>query len=755
MIGLVSVDIPKLLIAKGGVASLSNDELVETCLVLLTTKHEYESGLAYLQDVRDRGICFSEFYNLAKNKWSTQSLARLMARVKTNEKLFRFLGEFDEKARVLGFSETSAPRQKGRIFLVLYAYYFDKYSFAEISLSETRSLHSLVKNMHLLFSGERPPVENASVRKDLAGILCFIQECYKSNRTEVPQTLISEIIPAHLIKERGRTLSALKRKNNDSEELSYSFIFASFEGYKKTLLLKNPKDVNASFRALLKYIKEHLQINEIKTIDDFSNLIVSGRTGQSRWLHYLENVVKTQVKSKATYIRDFIVWVMLEYAIDIDDGYEPFLSRLETEKVFRMQNRVGGSKDETPKALFPYRVHQISTEILLDTSYKWAKTLPHLYFENTFGAQVFNPTIINLMALLFTVPIRGIQAQCLDSGEGDPYKYNFKQSIWEQNDGAHTNYWKAKGSSNKQRGFLCRDNTLVSDARKSKDFDKDGKPVVRRAYMYINTNKTADRNVAFSDTSGYVIPWHHSEVISIVQRQWDFINEHHPVSKPSDFRELNPKEIKQILGAEPTDAVKNLIPSRFYLFRCNLNPVKDSWDFPPTKALLVKTWNALMLEIQRRLDEEGADYSVVSAEKFMKFNNNIGGGNSYISYLTIHCTRVTGITRLEESGVPIHIISKFIAGHGNIRTTYRYTKHDRQYVNQQITDAQSKISRNMQISLTSELKKSSIEEAKVMAYIPDIYSTYWEVVKERAWNSNTLGVCPNAGTLCDEALKDN
>lgn len=754
MLGLIRSDVIKFVRDSGGLDYLSNEELIEVCLVSLTTKHEYEDGISYLQVIRDRGICFSEFYNFAKNKWGTRSLVNLTSRSKKSNKLFGFYREVDGKAKNKGYAENSAPRQKSRVFAILYAYYYQKHSFADITLDDVSALHLLVKDKHPLFSGERPFSEYDLVRKDLSGILYFIEEGYEFNGTEIPRTLASEIIPEYLIKSRGRALSQSKRKSDAVQQQYYSFLTKAFFEYKNTLALKSPKMVDAGFKSLLTYTCKHLQIDEVITEDDFRQLIVVGRTGDARWLHYLEKVIKTQVRPKALYIRDFLVWVMLEYGIDIDDGYEPLLSRLETERVLRMQTSKGGGKDETPKALIPYRVHQLATEILLDPDYEWAKTLSYMYFENQSGKEVFNPTIINLMAILFTVPIRGIQAQCLDSGEGDPYKFNVEQSLWEANGGEHANYWKAKGGASQQRGFLCRDKTLISDAKKAKDYDDQGEAVVRRSYMYINTNKTADRSVAFSDNSGYTIPWHNPDVISIAQRQMSFLNEHHPVKKPSNFMEITPKEIKQILGAEPTDAVKKLIPSRFYLFRCNLNPVPESWGFPPTKVSMIKCWNALMIEIQKRLDEEGADYSVVSADKMKKFESNVGGGNSYISYLTIHCTRVTGITRLEEAGVPINVISKFVAGHANIRTTFRYVKHDREYVSEQISEAQAKISQKMQISLSNDLKKSSSEEARAMAYIPDIYSTSWEAVKERSWNSNTLGICPNAGTLCDEGLKD-
>lgn len=756
MLGLVKSDIYKFLRESGGVKRLSDDELIEVCLVMLSTDDMYDDGLAYLQILKSKGICFSSFYNFAKNVWNPKSLVNFTFRAKKNSNISKFTEEFDALAEEAGKAHTSAPRQKGRIFSLLYAYYYDKSKFSDIFLKEVSDLRELVKDKHPLFAGVRPVSEYKLIKKELFGIFCFLEMAYKSNGVVADHNLVTDIIPHYLTPSRGRSRSQSIRKEAGYSDDAYAFLSQSFAEYKNTLILKNPKEADAAFRTLINYIMFQLNIGEIKTLEHFLELIAVGRTGSNRWLHFLEHEVKTRVRSKALTIRDYLLWLMLEHAIDMDDGYEPLLSRLETEKVMRMQVRGTTSGiDETPKALIPYRVHQIAAEILNDETYAWAKSLEYLYFENEFGDKVFNPTLINLFAVLFAIPIRGMQAQCLDSGEGDPYKFNCQKLHWESNDSPNANYWQAKGYSNYQRGFLRRDMNLVNEARKESSVPALGEPVIRSAYMYINTNKTADRNVAFSDNSGYTIPWHNDEIISIVRRQIEFIEKNHKVNKASNFLELDSKDVRQILGADPTEAVKKLIPSRFYLFRCNLNPSAESRNFPPTKALMIKTWNNLMVEIQRQLDEEGADYSVVSPEKKRKFDNNIGGGNSYISYLTIHCTRVTGITRLEEAGLPINIISKFIAGHANLKTTYRYVKHDRAYVNEQINEAQSKISESMKISLTSDLKSSSVEQARTLAFIPDIYSTSWEVIKDRAWNSNTLGICPNAGTLCDEALKSS
>ncbi|TOC20636.1 hypothetical protein CGJ88_25895, partial [Vibrio parahaemolyticus] len=71
--------------------------------------------------------------------------------------------------------------------------------------------------------------------------------------------------------------------------------------------------------------------------------------------------------------------------------------------------------------------------------------------------------------------------------------------------------------------------------------------------MYINTNKTADRSVAFSEVSGYTIPWHHEDALTIYSRQLEFLNKHHPVKSPAAMKDLDRPQT--ILGGKPTAAV--------------------------------------------------------------------------------------------------------------------------------------------------------------------------------------------------------
>ena len=732
---------------------LSNQVLIECFLVADATKvSEDISDILYLE-MMNRNVCFSEFFNFAKFKWSTSYL--IMLSTNESKDVKNFVDKFDSYNTSYG--ENTASRQKGRLVARLYSIFYNRHDFNSISIQDAENLFQLITEKHACFRGDRSDADNDLTRNDLYGVVAFLRTIFDINGKVMPPDYLEVIIPTSLIKSNGVGLSRGKVKSlgRQGQTYTYELLFNIHEVYVDSLLLKTQKGQSSAFYNLIDFVENIIQIESIRTVDELKELLVMGRRGHMRFLHYLENTVKSRVKGKATYIRDMMIWAMNEYDIDPEFGFEPLFDNFEWDRIQRdkvYKNTTSFGRDETPKAVIPMRVHQLAIDILCDPDYKWSRTLEDQYFYNEKNEKIFNPTITNLLALIFQVPIRSIQAQVLDSGEGDEYRYDYTKLCWVKNDSNHARYWRSKNSANPHRGFLKRDMSLVREAEQAGLTNKDGYPIVKQAYMYINTNKTADRNVQYSDISGYTIPWYHVEAIAIYSRQLEFITKYHPIASPSAMSMLSRPQT--ILGGKPTRAVLDIIPERFYLFRCNLNSDSESRDFPPTKQWITKMWNHLMLEIQRRLNEEGADFSVISKDKLDKFNRNIGGGNSYISYLTPHCTRVTGITRLEEHGVPVDIISKLIAGHANVRTTYRYIKHEKRYVNDRISEAQAKINNKLELALTDDLKSSNIEKAQCIAYIPDIYSTSWDNVRERSWNSNRLGICPNAGTLCEEGHEE-
>lgn len=739
------------IIEKTDVKDLDTDSLLECFFVAEATKPSENISNKLYFEIKRRDICFSKFYNFAKFHLSTSY--KMMLSGNTSDSTNAFVKTFNDYND--DYSDKSAPKQKGRIVCKLYSIFYRCYDFKEISIQDAENLYLLIKNKYDYFKGPRNNNHNDLTRNDLYGLAIFLKTIYEFNGHEIPSRFFETIIPNCLIKYRGINIARKKLKvkslKRQEECNDYNFIIDIYNTYINTLMLKTQSEQKSALYILINYITTILKIDKIKDKVNLKDLLIKGRVGDSRFLKYLENNTKYNIRGKAIFLRDMMVWAMNEYNLKTEDGFEPLFSDYEWDRIQR--NKIHkeyctSKKDETPKAVIPMRVHQLAREILCDPDYKWSRTLEDQYFINEKNENIFNPTLTNLLALIFLLPIRTIQAQVLDSGEGDQYTYDFERLHWVKNDNIHADYWKSLYSINPNRGFLKRDESLVNEALHSAKKNTIKDPIIRQAYMYINTNKTADRSVGYSDVSGYTIPWHHEDAFAVYARQFEFLSKYHVVKAPASMRSLeNPKAI---LGGKPTDAVLKIIPDRFYLFRCNLNSDPTHKDFPPTKHLIIKIWNSLMVEIQRRLDEEGSDFSVVSKEKMDKFLNNIGGKNTYISYLTPHCTRVTGITRLEEHGVPIDIISKLIAGHANVRTTYHYIKHEKSYINDRISKAQAQINEKLELSLTNDLKSSNLNQAIKIAYIPEIYKNSWNEICERSWNSNSLGICPNSGTLCKE-----
>ncbi|TOO92794.1 hypothetical protein CGH26_28200, partial [Vibrio parahaemolyticus] len=73
----------------------------------------------------------------------------------------------------------------------------------------------------------------------------------------------------------------------------------------------------------------------IHTVDELTELLVQGRRGSQRFLHYLENEVKASVRAKSMYIRDMMLWAMNEYNIDPENGFEPLFDNYEWDRIQR------------------------------------------------------------------------------------------------------------------------------------------------------------------------------------------------------------------------------------------------------------------------------------------------------------------------------------------------------------------------------------------------------------------------------------
>lgn len=386
----------------------------------------------------------------------------------------------------------------------------------------------------------------------------------------------------------------------------------------------------------------------------------------------------------------------------------------------------------------PMRFHMMLKEIITEDDFAWPKSLRDrsdkqlIHWirarnpETGENELVFCPVIPRILLLQLDLPIRNIQARRLESSEGDDRAWDPDTSAWGPNPSPHAGYWARAGAKNRRRGVIREIATA------------DGSTITG---LWINSNKTQDRGNLFDETSGYEIPWEHEDVLRNLaeMRRWQEV--YNPVDGPLAHADV-PAGIFQ---EEPSEAVRALIPDRFYLFRHPANPGPRGREAPPSYPNVLRFFNEALEELERRLNEEDPDRPV----RIIVGRDGSGGPKQAI--FTMHGMRSATLTGLHLAGVPIEILSKLVAGHASILMTLKYTKFDPLHVSEILTAARVKAMADAAGEFPRFLEKATFEEAvRMTARLADdgISQMKGPYDEPSAWSRMDIGICPNGGTLC-------
>lgn len=126
---------------------------------------------------------------------------------------------------------------------------------------------------------------------------------------------------------------------------------------------------------------------------------------------------------------------------------------------------------------------------------------------------------------------------------------------------------------------------------------------------------------------------------------------------------------------------------------------------------------------------------------------------SYKTVFDIHSLRVSGITNLIEAGVPIEIVSQFVAGHASTVMTLYYNKN----TVEEISTTIEKLHNNKKVSLKEDLEsletQSEFEEKLIMPlqeHQEGLYKIYRD--NKEYWNIGLSGICP---VSCEEVGRED
>jgi hypothetical protein len=355
--------------------------------------------------------------------------------------------------------------------------------------------------------------------------------------------------------------------------------------------------------------------------------------------------------------------------------------------------------------------------------------------------EMWSPVRAIATMLKLELPLRTYQVRMLDSGEADTWRYEgsvleknrrgewtYRAGEFRKNSGALGSY---VGKTERHAGVFRR----MPDALSGNVF----------AGLYINTNKTQDRNKEKWDR-GYVVPWQHGKILYWCERLRNWQQKYNSVDGPIPCTELPEK----VFGKK-SDLQKQQMGSMCFLFRDPVElPLQTAW--PITDAKVGVLWEKMLEKLEEICVEKGHRAVDGSRLRFVSVDKRADVSVLY----PLHSLRVSLITHLAtEGGVEMHILSECIAGHARILMTLYYKKSGVVYVSEAMDAASERLRDDTveQQNWVRWMKEASLKQIEVNSATVDL--SVLQAVKDafgkggsRLLRTN-LGLCAKGGMECD------
>lgn len=423
--------------------------------------------------------------------------------------------------------------------------------------------------------------------------------------------------------------------------------------------------------------------------------------------------------------------------------------------------KIRGSSGKTTKGRIPVTVHEAFMEVLLDCDqngdpqFRWAKdAFPDLVTitdpDNVDKMiTTWCPSRATCLAILFGLPLRGVQARWLDQGLMDQEYYSISSGELRENVHSLNKFRYENGLDHYEQygrasGVLQSNKSLLSD--------DSGRCI------FINTNKTQLWNNR--QKVGYEIPWPDgnellhdssaairaqgrwlSRVYKILEYQMAWMEKYDPVPHPLTFTHV-PEDRSRATGQKDVD---DFLPWFVPLFR-DLHPSKvktinlhgrNYHAYPPiSKAKIEALFDKLAAEVERRLCADGADVKLTVTDTAGKPR----------CIFRIHATRVAMISRLCELGISIDVIADCFSGHASRVMAAYYIVMQQSHVREQLVAAAMNMDGEVGIgALVRELKQGVPMEAK-LARSPQ-FKGHWDNIPGDSTGFAQVpgGICPKGG----------
>lgn len=337
------------------------------------------------------------------------------------------------------------------------------------------------------------------------------------------------------------------------------------------------------------------------------------------------------------YVREFFDWYQdWLSAGGRKDEARALRNPISTQDNFQPDSKIG----HTHRTALPSWLLRELNGTLTADDFAFAKAKTKHDWNNLFDREtsqishVWWPGTAIILSLLLDLPIRGHQGRWLDSGEFDEIVYDITGGC----DIPNRNSRAIPG----RREACIR---LLKDTLRQESW----------VGGFINTNKTA---LYKSDRRGYEIPYMPPESIDRLDRMSKWNRRYLPPLKELvTYKEEGRGRV--LFGAVDDKKLPKIAP----LFR---DPRSSGQNRPPSSDKIAALWLRVLRETELRIKRErGVDIKLTE----------INAAGQRVWRYDVHTLRVSGISAMIENGVPLEIVSQFVAGHATLVMTLWYHRH--------------------------------------------------------------------------------
>lgn len=327
--------------------------------------------------------------------------------------------------------------------------------------------------------------------------------------------------------------------------------------------------------------------------------------------------------------------------------------------------------------------------------------------------RVWWPGVAISLGILLDLPLRSHQARWLDSGELDGLYYDHPS-------GKEAKNTNPNAISGRRESCLRQLHDPASQAE--------------WVGMYVNTNKTALYDGR--SPNGYEIPWISTQTADMIHRMQEWNRRYLPPLSATVTYD------NEGLGKSAFAKVeRKFLPQVAPLLR---DPKHLQSNIPVARSKMARLWVAVLHETEKRvrIERDIPDFELTKVDEKGKRTWKVD----------LHTLRVSGISAMIENGVPLEVVSQFVAGHATLVMTLWYTKFAPAKLRQEIERA-SKLAQNETDFIGGQSFAEHVEEFSPFLLSKEAsgrasYDPAFVSLKEHTglWTINTDGICP--GTSC-------